>query len=392
MGKTRPPEKVKLSKRNKKLIQDKKKQQLSPQQLLERANDNFQTGQIAEALRDAYKAYNTIQSKVSLDRTPLLPALNLLGEINVELGDITAAVGYFKIAVEIDPDGQIPEEQGGGAEKFMWLAQLSEEGGLDSVHWFQKGADVWRRDIADLASRESSEEVEVLLDEKTAKLASALCAIAEIYMTDLSWDDAEAEAQCNKVMEEAVSVAPDSPETLQTLASVRISQLKKEEAKQYLSKSMTLWKDLPPEDPHVPAYPTRISLARLLMEAGMEQEAAEVLDRLVTEDDQSVEAWYLSGFCQQLIAEKIKNESSTGHAVADEIKEHLTRARVWLKKCLQLYQQLEYEDERLRDHAIELTESINSVLPPVEGEEETLDDGEDWEDEDGDEDEKMEGT
>jgi len=65
-------------------------------------------------------------------------------------------------------------------------------------------------------------------------------------------------------------------------------------------------------------------------------------------------------------------------------------------KCLKLYKKLEYEDERLKAHADELVAEMNKVLgPPVEG----ADDEEDeWEgieedsDEDGQEDEVMEGT
>ena len=386
MGKTRPPEKAKLSKRNKKLLHDKKKKEtLPPAELLAQAVALMGQGDAESALHHAAAALKKLQSQAHHDQTVLLPALSLLGEINVELGDIPSAVAYFQKAVQMDPEGALLEEQGGGAEKFLWLAQLSENGGIDSVKWFEKGADVLRNE---LSSRKFTPEEEL---ERRAKLASALCGIAEIYMTDLSWDDNDAEAQCDRVMEEALQVAPDNPETLQTLASVRISQLKKEEAKQYLSRSLDLWKDLPPEDPNVPAFPTRISLARLLMEAGMEDEALEVTERLVSDYDQSVEAWYLGGYCQQLISEREQGQSDSMTELTDEVKEHLQRSRVWLKKCLELYQLLGYEDERLRDHTVELVQSIDSVLPLVEGEEEEAlaDDG--WEDEDDEGDDDMDG-
>ena len=109
------------------------------------------------------------------------------------------------------------------------------------------------------------------------------------------WDPA-AESTCETLVAEALLTAPLSPEPLQTLASVRISQLRVEDARAALARSMELWVDLPPEDPHVPEFATRISLARLLMEAGMEEGAMGVLERLVREDDGCVEAWYLGGF------------------------------------------------------------------------------------------------
>ena len=99
-------------------------------------------------------------------------------------------------------------------------------------------------------------------------------------------------------------VAPDSPEPLQTLASVRLSQEKLEDARAALTRSMEIWTDLPPEDPSVPDFPTQISLVRLLMEAEMEEQALDVLERLVEEDDHSVEAWYLGGWCLNLLAAK----------------------------------------------------------------------------------------
>jgi len=61
---------------------------------------------------------------------------------------------------------------------------------------------------------------------------------------------------------------------------------------------------------------------------------------------------------------------------------------------LKLYRLQEYEDERLRDHAIELLDELNKALGDNESDENVSD--EDWEDEEGssnsedDEDEDME--
>lgn len=123
-----------------------------------------------------------------------LPALNLLGEVNVELGNVEEARAYFIKATEIDPEGQIPETLGGGAEKFLWLAQLCEEGGAESVGWFEKGVRALKHEISVLEaqegqkmSEEEKEAQEAMLEEKRSKLAEALCAVAEVYMTDLSY-------------------------------------------------------------------------------------------------------------------------------------------------------------------------------------------------------------
>ncbi|KAE8358055.1 hypothetical protein BDV27DRAFT_138302, partial [Aspergillus caelatus] len=287
MGKPRPHKKKASKSKSKSVLSaggsvSKQKMNEDPSKLLEQATTLLQTGQPDVALPVAQRA---------LDLTPAnspaqLSALNIVAEIYVELGEIDVARQHFMRAVELDPTGAIPESQGGGAEKFLWLAQLSELGGKDSVQWFEKGVSCLRQVIQQLEQNPGPAEA-IELEEKKRKMANALCAVAEIYMTDLSWEE-DAEARCETLITEALLVNSHAPEVLQTLASIRISQLRTDEARAALTKSVELWKDLPPEDPTVPDFATRISLARLLMEVTMELEALEVLERLILEDDQSV--------------------------------------------------------------------------------------------------------
>jgi hypothetical protein len=158
-------------------------------------------------------------------------------------------------------------------------------------------------------------------------------------------------------------VAPDSPEPLQTLASVRISQLRIDDARATLTRSLELWKDLPAGDPRVPGFPMRVSLARLLLEAEMEDEAIEVLERLVDEDDESIEVWYLGGWGLYIMGEKKKEFASTNaDKDRDDWRALWIASRDWLQKSLMLYQMLEYEDDRLRDHAKELIGNLKCEL------------------------------
>lgn len=206
-------------------------------------------------------------------------------------------------------------------------------------------------------------------------------------MTDLSWED-DAEARCENLITQAMAAEDEtSPEILQTLASVRLSQEKKEDAQAALKRSMGVWKDLDPEDSSVPDFATRISLSRLLMEAELESNAMDVLERLVLEDDESVEAWYLGGWCQYLIAKKTE-QGDVGPARAGmtdaELESNLGAiykgSRRWLKTALKLYKRIEYEDERLKQHAEELVAGLDGILGPLkEGEEDEVDD--EWEDE-----------
>lgn len=103
----------------------------------------------------------------------------------------------------------------------------------------------------------------------------------------------------------------------------------------------------------------------------MEEEALEVVERLVNEDDQSVEAWYLGGWCLYLLGQKqtaredaMDDETDkTAEKVAETVRRSsLLSSREWLRQSLRVYEILDYEDERLRDHAVELVRALDGEL------------------------------
>ncbi|MCJ1330370.1 hypothetical protein MMC10_007053 [Thelotrema lepadinum] len=356
-----------------------------PYALLAEASESLQLGNPQSALPHAQQALAALTSPGPVNSIAL-PTLNLLGQINVELGDIDLARQAFETAVSLDPDGNLPEDEGGGAEKFLWLAQLSEEGGQDSIDWFDKGAAALERELASLQDQGVKNE-ELL--ERRAKLASSLCGMVEVWMTDLSLEP-NAESACEALIARALLISdPPQPSVLQTLASIRLSQSRLEDAQSALERSLAQWKELSPTHPDMPDFPTRISLARLLMEAEMEEVALEVVERLVGEDDQSVEAWYLGGWCLWLMGSKQENTDD-----AEDKSALLLSSREWLRNCLKLYSLLDYEDDRLRDHAAELVHGLDNELGDAEIEEE---DDDEWTDEEspddtGGEDHEMDGT
>ena len=154
----------------------------NPYTLLAEASESLQLGDTQSALWHAQQAVALFTSSGSVNSTAL-PALTLLGQIHVESGNTDSAREAFEAAVSLDPEGKTPEDEGGGAEKFLWLAQLSEAGGQDSIQWFERGATTLERELASLQSQKT--ESEELLDTR-AKLASALCGMIEVWMTDLS--------------------------------------------------------------------------------------------------------------------------------------------------------------------------------------------------------------
>lgn len=186
----------KLSSGKRKRAKKAKKAEMTHSALLAQAEQCLREGRPDEALPAAKRALAGLQPNGQSSPIVSLPALNLLAEINLELGDADAAREYFLQAADLDPEGAIPETQGGGPEKFLWLAQLSEDGGEDSVRWFERGAEVLKREIAVQMDRVEGEPDDVV-KATMKKLAGALCGIVEIYMTDLSYVQISPEISCN---------------------------------------------------------------------------------------------------------------------------------------------------------------------------------------------------
>ncbi|MCJ1423957.1 hypothetical protein MMC29_001843 [Sticta canariensis] len=372
-----------------------KQREPTPTELLAEATTFLHTGDPESALPLALRALVLSKSNSNVNRNSQainhipssLPAINLLAEIHIELGDPNAARNYFLQAVALDPDSEITEAEGGGAEKFLWLAQLCEEGGDESVRWFERGAGILRRDIA--RAEEMGVKGEVVEDKKR-KLIGALCGIVEVYMTDLSLDPL-AETHCLTQINAALALLPNSPAPHQTHASVLISQRHFAAARTALRTSLSLWHALSPSHPDVPDFPARISLVRLLLEVEMEKDALSVVDGVVSGDEGCVEGWYLGGWGLWILGDKkrrikasvndedemVDNEKSDveNHEYKEEEEEVESERKdgkendwteswrsslQWLRTCLQLYDQLHYEDERLRAHALELVQEIET--------------------------------
>lgn len=353
--------------------------------LLEQSQSELALPLAEEALRRLEAERHSI-SEPSIDdllqlaaqgKTTLPTALSVAAEVHLALGDASSARSYFERAAKIDPEGALVS-----ADPWLWLAQLCEEGGNKSIQYFERGCEVLRNEIEVLQESipDDGQDGSAILDEQRAKLAAALCGMAEVYMTDLSWEE-DAEQASESYVTEAVAVCPErlSAGCLQTLASVRISQQRFDEAREALKRSLRIWRDIPPEveTEARPDFPTRVSLARLLMEVEVEVEALVVLDGLIKEDDESVECLYLCGWCHLLLAQKEEGE--------EERRKTQEQAKTWLDNCLRLFKVHGYEDEKLHQHAIELKQNLAQALG-LEADEEDWEDEEE-NDEDGDEDE-----
>ncbi len=338
----------------------------------------------------------------SLQSSPdYAPSYELLGEILVEQGDSRNAIIAFQKAIELDQTpgilsnsshakGSVEEA---GYSKYLWMAQLSEEGGEQSLQYYQSGIDILTRLVASAFSSSCSSSTKSASDDglKT-KLASAYCGMAELYMTDLCMTD-RAEQNCDMYVTRALLTDENSVEALQTLASMRLSQNRTEEAKTALLRSLDLWY-LPLEheqedtnaikrvvDGKKPAYASRMSLVRLLLESGLDEEAISVLQTLADEDEEMVDLWYLYGWACYLRAKSpesdvkidgngTKDDRRRSNVVsAEESRTWMVESRAHLRRCEALYKRLEWDDEGIRDHANELLALINDHIGEERSEE-----------------------
>ncbi|CAM0141643.1 unnamed protein product [Umbelopsis sp. WA50703] len=294
--------------------------------------------------------------------------LELTGQVEVELGDLYSAREHFAKAIELQPET--------GHEKYMCLGQLSGE--LEAIQCFQKGIDLMEKEKKQHRSNE--EEIAIL----NHKIAAAYCSMTEIYLTDCCFEP-DAEQKCEQYLQIAQSADPSNPEVYQMLASVRLSQVRNDEAREALQHSLQLWINKDPGDPSIPIYDTRLALVKLLLELQLYAEAFSVLERLQQENDQSVDLWYLWGWSYYCLGDE-------DQLPEEERKHHWEDARDCLETSVKLYDVTGADDEAMLQHAKELIQAINAVVPPSALEDEAdLDDGGDHNLEiDSDQDDAME--
>ncbi|TGZ82907.1 hypothetical protein EX30DRAFT_339166 [Ascodesmis nigricans] len=290
---------------------------------------------------------------------------------------------------------------------LLWAAQLHPDGGEGAVPVIETAMTLLRETIsggqntATCATPVGGEDA-MSADEARALLTSALCSCAEIYMSDLCMSP-DAEQRCERYVGEAVLVSPESCEALQTLASVRISQERMEEATAALRRAReVVGREIAAVEaaeeaeesgvamtggtPTLTPFPIRVGLARLLVEVGVLDDALETLEELLGENDALVDLWYLGGWTWYLMGEKILAQDGAPQNEREEgRKDAWKEAAKWLTACLKLYETLEWEDEGIRDHAVEVLSKVKEVVGEIKDDDEEGDGEEGWESEDEDE-------
>jgi tetratricopeptide (TPR) repeat protein len=160
-----------------------KKEPETAEQMYFKASELFYEARVDEALPIAQKALVLFQELYPDDPRAPYPALLLLGQIHLARAEVDLSRENYLKATEVDPDGQKT-----GAAPFLWSAQLSEEGGEESVTWFEKACAILRRELKDLEAISGRDEAKDEIAETRRQLGETLCSMTEVYMTDLSYE------------------------------------------------------------------------------------------------------------------------------------------------------------------------------------------------------------
>ena len=255
---------------------------------------------------------------------------------------------------------------------YFYLGQLCTAG--DSLKYYQDGIQILERccNNAEIQSQLNSGSDGKTFVEGQKQLCSAYCSIAELYMTDLCYED-NAEAQCELFIRKAVQLNADKmldlADPLQAMANLLLCQSKTKEATEYiarayqtmkvgcesLSKIVGLGVQLESEDlkPDVvapelsnvdqatslPGFEFRVQTAKIILECISHQAtpccqtdlqqlsnaAVHVLGSLLAENDEVIEVWYLTGcaFHSRVASSK-------------EAEKEITAAKYYWKKALDM--------------------------------------------------------
>jgi len=137
-------------------------------------------------------------------------------------------------------------------------------------------------------------------------------------------------------------------ESLQALASFRISQQNPEDAVLQLGLSYEIWKDMEPDDIDRPSYDARVVASKLMVELEAYEMGADVLESLLEDNDEDAETWYLAGFCYS-------------HTDVYAASEYLVRAKELLVKQ-------KVEESSIHKQVDDLMQSVSerlATMPPM---------------------------
>ncbi|KAH7650406.1 TPR repeat [Cryptosporidium bovis] len=231
--------------------------------------------------------------------------LSVYGEFMMAIGELEKGRALIEESISVDPsDDHI---------KYFNLGQILE--GEESLFIWKKGIEILINKLRIMEANSPEDFSNEQLYFLKNQLCSAFCAVIELYMTDLC-DNEDAETEIQKYLEKSEKIDKDHFETL----CCKLSYLKTiddiDESKKCVSRIRELLYSrygLNLEDPinddsllQLPEYSVRLNLSRTLIDLNETELAEELLNSLLTEDEEDWQVWYLLSWCF-LVSDNILN-------------------------------------------------------------------------------------
>lgn len=249
--------------------------------------------------------------------------LDALGELYMELTQEEKAKEVFGKSIQLEPKGN--------PGKWLYMAQLF--CGEDAIWYYEQGITLLQ---AELESRQMSDDVEHCMIIRK-QICEAYCSLTELYMTDLC-DEPNAEALCEQFLEEAMKYDIGMPEPTQALANLKLVQEKSDEASEYIKQTYDRLCEC--DENNMPSMEFRIVTGKLLMAIQKNEEAIDVLEGVLQEDDENAEMFYL-----------------VGKAYAQLEEPDISTALEFLHKCQEMLELL----KKKHSASFQLEEQLNEV-------------------------------
>lgn len=230
--------------------------------------------------------------------------------------------------------------------KWFNLAQL--RNGTDAHHCYASGIELLKADLSKAIDAQDEAWVELL----NKQLAKAHCSMAELFLTDLCYEDG-AEQQCDHLINEALLFDPNSLDAQNAQASLRISQNRLHEACDIIEKvfsviksqreaiaQLTIIDDLQSgvDTSEVPIPELCIASAKILLECASAKPqlascALELIVSLLEDDHDNVELWYLAGIAE------MGNEADPTTCDLEEAAYYFKQAQTMIEELRDQYKQ-----------------------------------------------------
>ncbi|CAG0888571.1 unnamed protein product [Darwinula stevensoni] len=331
-----------------------------PQKASHEPNEIKKQYSVDEILDKAEELINAFQYSVAqkfceraLEMSPdNLRALECTASLLLEVGDPEGAKKCLGRAITLDPEK--------GHSKYLSMGQLLD--GEESLQCYLKGIELISKHLEEQASASGGEDTKSLRRE----VSNAYISCAETYMTDLCFAD-DAELKCADFIEKAIQADDQNPEAFQCQANFLLVKEDVQGAKKVMERSLELW--LPSymsaregetvEDPVLLcplSYQSRLTTSKLLIELSLWNQASEILDGLLEENDEVIDPWYLHGWLNYLRGEEFHSN-----------------ARFYLHQAIQVHKKTGSDDSEMVQHTEDLLKELggppdsdDEVIEPME--------------------------